>query len=121
VGIGKITGTASFSGINGNIEATIVKLEGEGVEINGVNGNTELRFIGEVNVDVEARGMNGKVMPDLPNVEVRKGEGYGRYNARIGAGGQRIEVRGVNGNVYLSKVEKGNNDAPKTAAKTQAK
>jgi hypothetical protein len=65
--------------------------------------------------------MNGRVDPELPNVDVRKGERYGAYNARIGSGGSRIEINGVNGNVYLGKAEKAGGDSPKGAAKTNAK
>jgi hypothetical protein len=105
VKIAQLTGSAEFHGVNGNIIANIAKLSGDGVEISGVNGNTEIRFIGEVNADVETRGMNGRVESDLPNVEVKKGEGYGRYTARIGAGGPQIEAHGVNGNVFLGKAK----------------
>ncbi len=121
INIARATGSASFQAINGNIDATVAKLAGEGVEIRGVNGNTSLRFIGDLNADVEARGMNGRVEPEFPNVEVRKGERYGSYSARIGSGGPRIEVNGVNGNVYLGRAEKTGGDSPKTATKTNAK
>lgn len=118
VNIAQASGAASFRGVNGNIDATVAKLTGDGIDLSGVNGNTNLRFIGEVNANVEARGMNGRVEADLPNVEVRKGErGYGRYEARIGTGGVQIEIRGVNGNVYLSKAEKPTASAAKVAAK----
>lgn len=108
VNIAQATGGANFRGVNGKIDATIAKLStGDGIDLSGVNGNTTLRFIGEVNADVQARGHNGKVESDLPNVEERKGEKrYGRYEARIGTGGPQIEIRGVNGNVYLTKAEK---------------
>lgn len=108
INIAQATGGANFRGINGKIDAAIAKLSsGDGIDLSGVNGNTTLRFIGEVNADVQARGHNGKVESDLPNVEERKGEKrYGRYEARIGTGGAQIEIRGVNGNVYLTKAEK---------------
>jgi hypothetical protein len=106
VKIAKLTGTAEFHGVNGNITANIAKLSSNGVEINGVNGNTEILFIGEVNANVETRGMNGRVDSDLPNVEVKKAEGFGRYMAQIGSGGPKIEARGVNGNVFLGKAVK---------------
>jgi hypothetical protein len=119
VKVAQVSGGLTFQGVNGNIEATIAKLSGDGIEISGVNGDSSLRFIGEVNADIEARGMNGRVEPELPNVEVRKGERYGSYEARVGSGGARIEVRGVNGNVYLSKAEKTGGDSPKTAVKAK--
>jgi hypothetical protein len=121
VNIARATGSASFQAVNGNIDATVAKLAGEGIEIRGVNGNTSLHFIGDVNADVEARGMNGRVEPELPNVQIRKGERYGAYNARIGDGGPQIEINGVNGNIYLGKSEKTPGDAPKAAIKTNAK
>jgi hypothetical protein len=107
VNIAQATGGANFRGVNGKIDATIAKLSDNGIDLSGVNGNTTLRFIGEVNANVQARGHNGKVESDLPNLEERKGEKrYGRYEARIGTGGAEIAIRGVNGNVYLTKAEK---------------
>ncbi len=107
VTVAQATGAASFRGVNGNIEATIAKLAGEGIDLSGVNGSTTLRFVGEVNANVSARGFNGRVEADLPNVEAKPDERrHGRYEARIGGGGAPIEIRGVNGNVYLSKADK---------------
>ncbi len=107
VNVAQISGGANFRGVNGSIEATFAKVSGDGIDLSGLNGNTTLHFTGEVNAEVEARGMNGRVDTDLPNVEERKGEKrYGRYEARIGTGGARIEIRGVNGNVRLLKAEK---------------
>ncbi|MGH9835693.1 MAG: hypothetical protein ACRD9Y_21960 [Blastocatellia bacterium] len=106
VNIAQATG-ANFRGVNGKIDATIAKLSDNGIDLSDVNGNTTLRFVGEVNANVQARGHNGKVESDLPNLEERKGEKrYGRYEARIGTGGAQIAIRGVNGNVYLTKAEK---------------
>jgi hypothetical protein len=118
VNIAQAVGEASFRGVNGKIDATLAKLSGDGVQLTGVNGNTTLHFIGEVNADVEARGQNGKVNSDLPNLEERKDERrHNGYNARIGTGGPQIEIRGVNGNVYLTKAEKPAAAAAKVAAK----
>jgi hypothetical protein len=117
VNIAQATG-ANFRGVNGKIDATIAKLSDNGIDLSGVNGNTTLRFVGEVNANVQARGHNGKVESDLPNVEERKGEKrYGRYEARIGTGGAEIGIRGVNGNVYLTKAEKPSATTAKATAK----
>ncbi|HZF37405.1 MAG TPA: DUF4097 family beta strand repeat-containing protein [Blastocatellia bacterium] len=118
INIAQATGGASFRGVNGKIDATIAKLSTGGkIDIDGVNGNTTLRFVGEVNADVEARGHNGRVESDLPNLQENKDERrYGHYSARIGTGGPRIEIRGVNGNVSLTKAEK-----PNAAAKVATK
>jgi hypothetical protein len=110
INIAQATGGAAFRGVNGKIDATIAKLStGSGIDLNGVNGNTTLRFVGEVNADVDARGHNGRVESDLPNLQESKDEKrYGRYSARIGTGGPRISIRGVNGNVSLTKAENSN-------------
>jgi hypothetical protein len=119
INIAQATGGASFRGVNGRIDATIAKLSaGGGIDINGVNGNTTLRFIGDVNADVDARGHNGRVESDLPNLEESKDEKrYGRYSARIGTGGSHISIRGVNGNVSLTKAEKSVEGVTKAARK----
>jgi hypothetical protein len=117
VNIAQATG-ANFRGVNGKIDATFTKLSDNGIDLSGVNGNTTLRFVGEVNANVQARGHNGKVESDLPNVEERKGEKrYGRYEARIGTGGAEIAIRGVNGNVYLTKAEKPSATTAKAAGR----
>jgi hypothetical protein len=116
VKIAQAAGEAKFRGINGNINLTMAGLI-DGIDLNGVNGNTEIGFIGPVNAEIEAWGMNGKVESDLPNFVVRKSDEFSRYEARIGAGGPEIEIRGVNGNVNLIKSQK----LPATAAKTATK
>jgi hypothetical protein len=118
VKIERATGETLFRSINGSIEATIAKLADEGIRIAGVNGNTTLQFIGDVNANIEASGMNGRVEPDLPNVEVKSNESlYGSYKAKVGNGGVRIRVDGVNGNVYLAKAGKDAAESAKATAK----
>ena len=119
INIAQATGGATFRHVNGKIDATIAKLStGGGIDLNGVNGNTTLRFIGEVNADVDARGHNGRVESDLPNLQESKDEKrYGRYSARIGTGGPQISIRGVNGNVSLTKAEKQSATAAKAVTK----
>jgi hypothetical protein len=120
VKIGRSTGEATFRGINGNIDATVAKLSDEGIRISGVNGNTDLRFIGDVNATIEAAGFHGEVKPDLPNVEVLPGESnFGFYKARIGNGGVRIRINGVNGDVSLGRAEKSVAESPKASAKSK--
>jgi hypothetical protein len=120
VKIGRSTGEANFHGINGNIDAIVAKLSDQGISIAGVNGDTNLRFIGDVNATIEAAGFNGEVKPDLPNVEIQPGESnFGFYKARIGNGGVRIKINGVNGNVSLGRAEKSIAESPKASAKSK--
>lgn len=120
INIAQATGGVTFRHVNGKIDATIAKLSADGgIDLRGVNGNATLRFIGEVNADVDANGHNGRVESDLPNLQEDKDERrrHGRYSARIGTGGPQIEIRGVNGNVFLTKAEKQSATTAKSAAK----
>jgi hypothetical protein len=120
VKIGRSTGQAAFRGINGKIEATVAKLSDDGISLTGVNGDTDLRFIGDVNATIEANGFHGEVKPDLPNVEVQSGESnIGFYKARIGSGGIRVRINGVNGNVFLGRAEKSIAESPKASTKSK--
>jgi DUF4097 and DUF4098 domain-containing protein YvlB len=120
VNVAQVTGSAAFRGVNGKIDATVAKLStGNEISVTGVNGNATLRFIGEVNADVEARGHNGRVESDLPNLQEDKEarRRHGQYNARIGTGGPQIEIRNVNGNIFLTKAEKQGAAAAKAGSK----
>jgi hypothetical protein len=120
VNVAQVTGGASFRRVNGKIDATIAKLSpGSEINITGVNDDATLRFIGEVNADVEARGHNGRVESDLPNLQEDKDarRRHGQYNARIGTGGPQIEIRNVNGNIFLTKAEKQGPPTAKTSPK----
>jgi hypothetical protein len=107
VGIYRVNGQIKMARVNGGIDVSFAPLTGNGAEIRGVNGNIELRFEGEVNAELEAWGVNGEMQPELPGVVNKDDEQrYGRTRARIGSGGTRIEISGVNGNVKLMKAEK---------------
>jgi len=103
VEVGQANGSAEFHGINGNISVALQSLNKEGIRVHGINGNIEMRLAGGVNADLEAHGMNGSVRSDVPDITVTKSEHGNRYSARIGAGGNPIEVSGINGNVRLTR------------------
>jgi hypothetical protein len=101
VQIASALGRASFKGINGNMFVGLKRIE-DGVDLNGVNGNIELQLGEDVNADLDARGMNGRILSDLPNVSIDKTR-RGSYWARIGNGGSGITVKGLNGNIRLTR------------------
>lgn len=72
VTIAKAAGAVEFGGINGKIEATLAKLDKDGVSIHGVNGNIDLKFTEEVNAQIEMHGSNGRVNAELPNLKVEE-------------------------------------------------
>ena len=102
VQISGASGTADFKGINGNISVGLKELERDGVSINGVNGNIELRLGPGLNADLDANGMNGRVISEIPGVTVEQYK-HGKYSALIGTGGNAISVRGINGNIRLTR------------------
>jgi hypothetical protein len=102
VEIANAVGKASFRGINGNIVVGLKTIDQEGVTLNGINGNIEMQCGADVNADLDARGMNGRVVSDMPNVSIDKSK-RGSYWARIGAGGNGITARGINGNIRLTR------------------
>ncbi len=115
VTIAKALGSTEFSGINGKIEATIAKLNKDGINIHGVNGNVDLKFLDDVNANIEGHGNNGRINADLPNVQVKE-QKHSNYSAVIGSGGPMIEVNGTNGNIWLSSA-KNVSATPKTDVK----
>ncbi len=107
VKIARAGASTDINGVNGNVYVTYAPLVGKKIEINGVNGNIDLQFEGEVNADVNSWGVNGNVDADLPNVtHDEKEPRRGRINARIGTGGTKIELHGINGNIRMAKADK---------------
>ena len=101
------TGNTEINGVNGGVDVTFAALNDKRIRVDGVNGNIELRFTGATNADLNVRGVNGNIDTDLPNVQNQEEESKrGRLKARIGNGGSKIEISGVNGNVDLVKAEK---------------
>ncbi len=114
--IAKAVGSTEFSGVNGKIEATIAKLNKDGISIHGVNGNIDLKFLDEVNANIEAHGLNGRVNAELPNVQVKE-QKHSNFSAIVGSGGPTIEVNGTNGNVWLSSAKSNVSATPKSEVK----
>jgi hypothetical protein len=100
--LGQVNEAANIDGINGSIVVGLNKLGERGVQIHGVNGGVELRLAVGLNADLTAKGMNGSVKSEISEVTVSK-ENWSNYSARIGNGGPEIEIKGINGNVRLTR------------------
>lgn len=96
-------GYVDISGINGRVVMTIAKVNDRGIRVDGVNGGVELRFSDDLNADLEVSGCNGSVHADMPNVTILGKISRDNFRARIGEGGVRISVTGVNGRVRLTR------------------
>jgi hypothetical protein len=100
VEIGGARGFAEVNGVNGGVALTITELNENGLKVNGINGSVELRLGSDVNADLNANGVNGRMTVEAPNVEVQE-QKRDKLRARIGTGGAKIKVNGVNGGVRL--------------------
>jgi hypothetical protein len=96
-------GHVDISGINGRVVMNIARLGERGIRVDGVNGGVELRFSDDLNADLEVSGCNGSVHADVPNVTLQGKISRDNFRARIGSGGTRITVTGVNGRVRLTR------------------
>ena len=118
--LGLVSESASIDGINGSIVVGLNKLSDRGVQIHGVNGGIELRLASGLNADLTAKGMNGSVKSEISEVTVEKTD-WSRYSARIGNGGPEIEIKGINGNVRLTRGMSAAADAKEQKSAADAK
>ena len=94
-------GGAEVSGVNGGVSLALARVGESGVSVSGVNGRVEFRLAPSVNADVDVTGLNGRVSNELKNATVEE-QGRARFSARVGAGGPRITMIGINGGVTLA-------------------
>ena len=103
--LGQVGESLEIEGINGSVVVSLSKLSERGAQIHGVNGSIELRLTTGLNADLSAKGMNGSVKSEISEVTVEKTD-RSRYSARIGNGGPEIDIKGINGNVRLTRSDK---------------
>ena len=101
VEVASAAGGAEISGVNGGVAFALASVGEGGVSVSGVNGRVELRLAPTVNADVDVTGLNGRVNNELPNATVGE-QSRARFSARVGAGGPRIALSGINGGVTLA-------------------
>jgi hypothetical protein len=100
--LGQVNESAQIDGVNGSITVCLNKLGDRGADIHGVNGGIELRLGPALDANLTASGMNGNVKSEISEVSVQK-ESWSNYSARIGKGGPEISLKGINGNVRLTR------------------
>lgn len=114
--VARSAGNTNVDGVNGGVDVTLAQITDKKIRVDGVNGNIDLRFEGAANADLNVRGVNGNIETNLPNVQNKENETKrGRMEARIGNGGAKIDISGVNGNVSLVKAERPGATTAKTA------
>ena len=101
VELASAAGGAEVTGVNGGVSFALASVGQEGVQVSGVNGRVELLLAPTVNADVDVSGVNGRVSNELPNATVGE-QTRAHFSARVGAGGPRISLNGINGGVTLA-------------------
>jgi hypothetical protein len=92
-----------IDGVHGNVRLLVNDLKGRGVKIDGVNGRIDVQCGPALNADVEVDGVNGRVITDVSAFAGERRRGG--VEGKIGKGGARIEISGVNGGVRFGPVE----------------
>jgi hypothetical protein len=101
----EIGGLIKAKTIKGDIKAELAGTKQKGAqEFSTVKGNIELQFDNAVNADIKAETVDGKIeVDDDLNLQVSK-QPIGQHVAgHIGAGGDGILAKTVNGNIKLKK------------------
>lgn len=92
-----------IDGVHGNVRLLVNDLKGRGVKIDGVNGRIDVQCGPALNADVEVDGVNGRVITDVSAFSGERRRGG--VEGKIGKGGSRIVISGVNGGVRFGPVE----------------
>ncbi|HYN84649.1 MAG TPA: hypothetical protein VER32_05305 [Pyrinomonadaceae bacterium] len=96
-------GRAKVSGTNGGVLLTFARVGEKGVEVSGVNGRVQFRLGAEAAADIAGHGVNGGFNVTIPGATVERERHGTRFSARVGAGGPRVEISGVNGDISFER------------------
>ncbi|HKU72563.1 MAG TPA: DUF4097 family beta strand repeat-containing protein [Pyrinomonadaceae bacterium] len=103
VRLGQVSGLIDVASVSGGLDATIVSLTPQGIQIKSVSGSIELAFKSDVNADFRAESISGGVHIDIPNVTRDIVAKSSDVRARIGAGGTPISIFSVSGSIRLTR------------------
>jgi len=97
-----LASNASFSTVNGSIEATFTRLEGQQkVKAETVNGRITFRIPKNADVDLSADTLNGGIDARDFGLETDKGFVGSDLNGSIGNGSARLNIDTVNGSIKI--------------------
>ena len=103
LGLGQVNGSLEVTSVSGALNATLVSLSPEGINIRSVSGSVEIAFKSDVNADLNAQNVSGEVYLEMPNVTRDNETRSPNVRARIGAGGTPITINSVSGNIRLTR------------------
>jgi hypothetical protein len=119
--MGGISGSGSFSTVNGDIKVEFAKNPDSNSSFQTINGRLDARFAEDLSADLRLKTFNGEVYTDfavtsLPSASFtenrrerkkvyRNGESF---RVRAGRGGPELSFDTLNGDIYIVKNEKSN-------------
>ena len=103
VRLGQVNGSFDVTSVSGALNAALVSLSPQGINIRSVSGSVEIAFKSDVNADFSAEHVSGEVYLDVPNVTRDSEAKSPNVRARIGAGGTPITISSVSGNIRLTR------------------
>lgn len=103
VRLGQMNSLLELTSVSGGVNATLMSLSPQGIQIKSVSGSVELGFKSDVNADLRAESISGGVHIDMPNVTRDIEANSSNVRARIGGGGTPITIFSVSGNVRLTR------------------
>lgn len=101
--LGQVNGSVHVASVSGGVNATVVSLSPQGIQIKSVSGSIEIGFKSDVNADFSAESISGQVYFEVPNVVRENERNSHNVRARIGAGGTPITIFSVSGNIRLTR------------------
>ena len=103
VRLGQVNGSLEVSSVSGTLNAALLSLSPEGIQIKSVSGSVEIAFKSDVNADFSAEHISGEVYLDVPNVTRDTEVKSPNVRARLGVGGTPITITSVSGNIRLTR------------------
>ncbi len=104
----ELSGDVRLSTVNGGLEAVFGQLsQMKSISISSVNGPISLTIPSDANAELKADTVHGPISNDF-GLQVRRGEYVGRDLAgQLGAGGTRIKLGNVNGEISIKRAQDG--------------
>ncbi|HEY0378807.1 MAG TPA: DUF4097 family beta strand repeat-containing protein [Pyrinomonadaceae bacterium] len=104
----ELGGEVRLSTVNGKLDATFGRLAAmKAISLNSVNGALFLTIPSDSNAELKADTVHGAITNDF-GLPVRQGEYVGRDLAgQLGAGGTRIKLGNVNGQISIKRAQDG--------------
>ncbi len=104
----ELSGEVRLSTINGKLEAVFGRLsEMKAISLSSVNGQLSLTIPSDSNAELKAGTVHGQITNDF-GLPVRRGEYVGHDLAgQLGAGGTRIKLGNVNGQISIKRAQDG--------------